>query len=127
MYRKYLSFYDLHVQINQEVGLECLCWPGVFGVRCNPTARIIIIDTDRVLFSIGEFFKDVLNGSIKNEELLKDLQIHGEKNFSFFILAANYELENGLKRKEVLNFYNFLYFDRTSDDYIYRQPSNYSK
>lgn len=113
--KKKLDFYDFSVKINKEISLESISSPGVFGVQCNVNKRILISDSEDLLFDMGRFFKNVQKGLIKNQKIAEDIELYGQNNFSFFVFDADYELENKAKREKCLNFYKNIYKDTLYD------------
>lgn len=76
---KDINFNKFCVYINETCSLQNLALAGVFGVECNKTQRIIILGANySILLSMEKFFDDVLNGSIKQPELLTDLKKDGK-------------------------------------------------
>jgi hypothetical protein len=112
---KNLEFFHFSVQINQEISLNSLSYPGVFGIQCDVTQRILILGAKNLLVELEGFFLNVDNGLIKNQKFLEDLKIYGKKNFTVFIFDGDFELENGIKRQRAINYYKKLYQNKLYD------------
>ena len=107
------KFYKVCININQELTLDDLSSPGIFGVKCRPTKRIMLLEAnDSVLFSISIFFDSLLNGSIDNTALFNDFKKYGKEAFDFVVFHADLELENPLKREKFVNYYKILYKEK---------------
>ena len=112
---KNLEFFQFSVLVNRKLSLNSLAYPGVFRIECNLNKRIVILGSKNLLVDLEVFFLNVDNGLIKNQKFLEDLKIYGKSNFTVFIFDADFELENGIKRRWAVNYYKKLYQNKLYD------------
>ena len=58
---------------------------------------------------INSFFKNLVNGSFENKQLLEDFLLYGKENFQFFVLDCDLEFGNGRKLAKRVDYYKNLY------------------
>lgn len=86
----------------QGVNLLDLLQPGIIKIICKNTNRAFFWGGANVLEEIGNFRKNLINGTLDNPLLLQDYQTYGLESFSIIIVIASPELENKQQREAML-------------------------
>lgn len=106
-----INFYQfsINLEINCEVSVGDLTDPGIYGVECVKTNRIIILDAENTLLEMSEFFQKLEDGKIKNSNLFEDYKVYGKENFKFYVFDTNLEWEQSSKRYIEVMYYTDMY------------------
>lgn len=95
-----LNFSSLKIALNlkSDLSIEDLFGPGIFAVQNTTTKRIFLVGVDNIFLEIDAFFRSLEQKKLKNPTLLEDYQKFGKESFEFFVIEADYTLENSVKR-----------------------------
>lgn len=102
-----LNFSSLKIVLNlkSDFSVEDLFGPGIFAVQNTITKRIFLVGAENILVEIDSFFRNLEQKKIKNLILLEDFQKFGKESFEFFVIEADYTLENSVKRDAEIENY----------------------